>query len=447
MSAASSLANDKRSEYETDWFFSCVIVDDDCDSDHMFEDGLFAWVPGLFKPLVFMTRNNDGWSPDNMDMVMRHETCHVFGAEDEYAESDCADDCNDPHGYLRVSNANCIHCISQQQSCIMASAALQWQHQICGYTRGQIGWWDSDGDGVFDPLDHPESGTYCFIGEEGQYVYPGDYVDIYTLALDWVRRIGISHRNYDLGGTIWDGINFCGLDCLIGTYYWTKNGNGDRTTSVAYDTEPIYFIDVTLTVGDTWQDENSLSIEFMDDDTYAGYIRASVTRTGDPSTEARVFSDELRANTLVQPPITRSFFVPSAGNYTVDVHIWDIGGGHNAFDSIVFDAMPSSSIEEPHSVYIPDWALSPASPSPSCSRVTWNLNLSNGSECKATMHVLDIQGRVIKSWINKTLPNGNTSIIWDGKDSRGHLVPSGKYILCVEPENGESISKSVIITR
>lgn len=92
--------------------------------------------------------------------VARHETMHIFGAMDQY----CPDACRSPiirHGYLEVVNANSkgndgngfFGGAGEGQPDIMISNA-----PIGVFSRGQIGWRDTDGDGILDPLDtYPKS--------------------------------------------------------------------------------------------------------------------------------------------------------------------------------------------------------------------------------------------------------------------------------------------------
>ena len=99
-----------------------------------------------FKPRVVMNYDLDGWGIDDMDRVAAHEVGHIFGAADEYAESKC--DCKERFGYLQVENGNCELCAPTHIDCLMSRNT--WA--LCEYTRGQLGWRDSDGDGILDPV-------------------------------------------------------------------------------------------------------------------------------------------------------------------------------------------------------------------------------------------------------------------------------------------------------
>ncbi|HEX3041613.1 MAG TPA: hypothetical protein VHP56_05935 [Solirubrobacterales bacterium] len=75
--------------------------------------GLFTKYPVFHfgyaaAPRIVMQAPYDGWGPDNIDRVFAHETGHIFGAPDEYPESQC--DCGGNFGIFGRPNANCANC-------------------------------------------------------------------------------------------------------------------------------------------------------------------------------------------------------------------------------------------------------------------------------------------------------------------------------------------------
>jgi len=114
--------------------------------------GLFTKYPlahfaYALRPRLVMQYDNDGWGPDNIDRVFTHETGHIFGCPDEYASSNCT--CDPKFGYLREPNGNCQRCVPQFEDCLMG--ANSWA--MCAHTPVQLGWRDTDADGVLDPDD------------------------------------------------------------------------------------------------------------------------------------------------------------------------------------------------------------------------------------------------------------------------------------------------------
>jgi hypothetical protein len=127
---------DRRTALGTEWAFAIFVT--------RFPLWHFAYA---FKPRVVVNLDLDGWGVDNLDRIIAHETAHIFGAADEYAESKC--DCQERWGFLQVENGNCELGAEHHEPCIMSHNA--WA--MCEFTRGHLGWRDSNGDGVFDPLD------------------------------------------------------------------------------------------------------------------------------------------------------------------------------------------------------------------------------------------------------------------------------------------------------
>lgn len=72
---------------------------------------------------VYLKYANDGWGPDMLGRTFAHETGHLFGAQDEYGNCDCAK--NDL--YEVQINGNCVNCVNKPKKiCIMKQNALGW---------------------------------------------------------------------------------------------------------------------------------------------------------------------------------------------------------------------------------------------------------------------------------------------------------------------------------
>lgn len=153
-------ANALRDSAGTDWATIVFVVDSSNDTDGMFTDGRFGYSL-LGGPKITMTYDNDGWGIANMDAVMAHEIGHSFYALDEYYEA--GHGCTETSGYLAYENQNSEYpggaggCLNNMTFCIMRSVALGVA-RICPYTKGQIGWPDTDTDSIPDILDtYPET--------------------------------------------------------------------------------------------------------------------------------------------------------------------------------------------------------------------------------------------------------------------------------------------------
>ncbi len=154
---------DLRSTMDTDWAVVNYIADSSNDADNCFSDGRFAYSM-LGGPEFIMTYGNDGWGISNMDAVMAHELSHSFYALDEYSSAGVG--CAQTSGYLAAENQNSAYpyagaCDLNTPFCIMRSVSLG-AAQVCTWTKGQLGWWDADGDSICDVNDtYPETELYA----------------------------------------------------------------------------------------------------------------------------------------------------------------------------------------------------------------------------------------------------------------------------------------------
>lgn len=153
--------NALRNQYQTDWAFTIFVVDSSNDGDNKFSDGYFAYAYAG-GPFMVMTYGNNGYGPGDMDMVAAHETGHIFRARDQYSGAHQA--CTAQSGWLQVENQN-----SDYGDCLLNEASImKWPPSaypaglVDLYARGQIGWWDLDGDDILDPADPDVKGTYLY---------------------------------------------------------------------------------------------------------------------------------------------------------------------------------------------------------------------------------------------------------------------------------------------
>lgn len=150
--------NAQRQKYNTDWSFTMIVVNSYNQGDGQFAAGgsfskAFSFAGGLFM-VVPSSRPASTFA---------HETGHIFWARDEYAGAGSSGTYNGRRGYYNARNENAIDQNPNpnfvQQPSIMSTGSVldaAWSGNIsAASTLAQIGWQDSDGDGVFDVLDVP----------------------------------------------------------------------------------------------------------------------------------------------------------------------------------------------------------------------------------------------------------------------------------------------------
>ncbi len=128
--------NDLRDQLGTNWAFAIFVADSSNDPDGKFADGMYAYAM-LGGPFFVMTYDNGFEGIDAMNRLTAHEMGHIFYATDEY------NDVKEYSGYLYVSDIDGSYCRMDNSNTA----------RLCKGTKGQIGWRDTDGDGILDIVD------------------------------------------------------------------------------------------------------------------------------------------------------------------------------------------------------------------------------------------------------------------------------------------------------
>jgi hypothetical protein len=196
--------NDLRDAYHTDWAFAIFVVNSEGDADGAFADGYFAYAY-LGGPFFVMTYNNAGYGIEYMDAVAAHETGHVFRALDQYAAANVK--CATRSGYLGVETQNSQRsgCASDVPSIMRGGIYPYLTRAIDPYGRGQVGWQDSDADGIFDPVDTlPTLSVDTVTHADAEWSYTGRANDpAYPSPLRPRATINDVSVEYSLDGGAW----------------------------------------------------------------------------------------------------------------------------------------------------------------------------------------------------------------------------------------------------
>ncbi len=201
---------------------------------------------------VVMHYDNDGWGPDNIHRVFAHESCHIFGAADEYGSCSCGGS----HGHLGAPNNNCVNCFppGSQVPCLMNANTLS----VCEWTRRQLGWdpsllppqWHHNDltNATGAPVAAGAPAGYMFDAQGTQHVvYRGTDSHIHELWWDingWhhndlTHAVGTAVSAGDPAGYLFDAqgtqhVVYRGTDSHIHELWWDVNGwhHNDLTNAV-----------------------------------------------------------------------------------------------------------------------------------------------------------------------------------------------------------------------
>jgi parallel beta-helix repeat protein len=131
-----------RGQYNTDWAYTIFVADSFNDADGNFSDPPWcAWAYWEYGCIV-ETYDNGEWGISRMNNVTAHETGHMFYATDEYNLA------TEYNGYLNEADVEGSGCLMNNNNLVLSSG-----------TKLQIGWRDTDNDGIMDILD-TEPNTY-----------------------------------------------------------------------------------------------------------------------------------------------------------------------------------------------------------------------------------------------------------------------------------------------
>jgi hypothetical protein len=166
----------QRLKLQTDWSFTIFVVNSMNDGDGTFAPGgsfsrAFSFAGGLFE-VIPSTRPTSTFT---------HETGHMFWARDEYIGGGTY---TQRRGYYNAQNTNAIDLnpafpFQQEDSIMSEGVSLDRafsQVVSPASTLAQIGWLDSDNDGIFDVLDVPISlkGSGRLDPGKNEYSFRGD---------------------------------------------------------------------------------------------------------------------------------------------------------------------------------------------------------------------------------------------------------------------------------
>jgi hypothetical protein len=140
-----------RDQFAADWGTVLFVPNSERGNGYL-SDGYFAYAY-INGPHLVVTLDAGGYGQNHMAAVLAHELGHTFGALDQYAAARVP--CDRVAGYLSAPTTN-----SQYGGCGTRLTSIM-DNAVAGFNGGQadpsalhqVGYRDSDGDGLIDPLD------------------------------------------------------------------------------------------------------------------------------------------------------------------------------------------------------------------------------------------------------------------------------------------------------
>jgi len=265
-----------RETHNADWAFTIFIVDSSNDGDNRFADRHFAYAY-LGGPFTVLTSGCDGYGINNLDAVVAHEVGHIFMALDQY--SSARQPCTRRSGYLGAENQNSQYgeCALNEPS-VMRGQVSPFEHgDLDPYARAQIGWRDSDGDGILDPVDT----TIAINGVD--YASDGVRTNVFTFTGEILDEPYASplRRNVTIN-------TIEGVEWRVGDSHWmaadaVDGGFDSYTEGFAFTTLPLPTgeVDVEIRVVDSAGNEAQEVVATVSAvDPMEGVLETTLTRVG-----------------------------------------------------------------------------------------------------------------------------------------------------------------------
>lgn len=140
-----------RDEMGADWATTIFIVNSERHATGYFSDGYFAYAY-IGGPFMVVTSDVGAYGAERMAPIVAHELGHIFGALDQYAVARVP--CTERSGYLNVPTTNSQYgnCGTTFPSIMLEPISAFADNRIDPSALAQVGYVDSNGDGLIDPL-------------------------------------------------------------------------------------------------------------------------------------------------------------------------------------------------------------------------------------------------------------------------------------------------------
>ncbi len=149
---AYAAAYDLREQQGSDWATLIFIANSANDANGRFADNRFAYAY-INGPFMVLTSDVGSYGQRRLAPVAAHEMGHIFGALDQYKSAQVP--CEQRSGYLHTptTNSQIGGCPTNLPSIMLSPVSAYAHGEIDPSALAQLGYYDSDTDGIIDPLD------------------------------------------------------------------------------------------------------------------------------------------------------------------------------------------------------------------------------------------------------------------------------------------------------
>jgi flagellar hook assembly protein FlgD len=95
-----------------------------------------------------------------------------------------------------------------------------------------------------------------------------------------------------------------------------------------------------------------------------------------------------------------------------------------------------------------DFRLLPNVPNPfnPSTRISFELADHGQGDTPVSLRVFDLQGRLVRVLLEQRMPAASHTAVWDGRNQRGGIVPSGVYVYRLNA-GGQTLARTMTLAK
>jgi hypothetical protein len=153
--------------------------------------------------------------------------------------------------------------------------------------------------------------------------------------------------------------------------------------------------------------------------------------------------EEINGTNLGRSLVSEDFDSDSVSDLVVGAaKAWPLGRNRAGAAYVLYGVASSTAVTPPGPP--PSLVLKPNYPNPFSTRTSIRFELPRSADVSVTIY--DVRGRRITTFVEPALEAGDNTVLWDGRDEVGRLVPSGIYFYRLQ-SNGITRTKKMVLLR